>query len=79
MTTGKRCGVCKIATLVAGIGALNWGLVALFNFNLVTRLLGEMSTASRIAYIVVGVAGLMQIASLLNLCPCQKGTCDTSK
>lgn len=43
------------------IGGLNWGLVGLFNFNLVSALLGEMSWISRIVYIVVGISALYEI------------------
>ena len=68
----KKCPICKIAALLAGIGALNWGLVALFNFNLVTRFLGDATTATKAAYIVVGISGLMVLLSFFNLCPCQK-------
>ena len=70
--SGGCCMVCKIAKGVAGLGALNWGLVALFDFNLVERLLG-MGTAAKIVYVIIGVAGLLALASFANLCPCTKG------
>lgn len=66
----KKCPICKLAVLLAGIGALNWGLVALFNFNLVATLLGDMTTAAKVVYIVVGVAGLLLLVSLVKPCPC---------
>jgi uncharacterized membrane protein YuzA (DUF378 family) len=71
MTT-KRCVICKLAALLGGLGALNWGLVALFNFNLVDTVLGQGTTVSKVVYVVVGVAGLLVLLSLLNLCPCTK-------
>lgn len=40
------------------IGALNWGLIGIFKFNLVDYLFGEMSILSRIIYAVVGISGL---------------------
>lgn len=40
------------------IGAINWGLVGLFNFNLVTYLFGELSWFSRTIFALVGIAGL---------------------
>ena len=40
------------------IGALNWGLVGIFNFNLVSFLFGDMTTLSRIVYILVGISAL---------------------
>ena len=38
------------------VGAINWGLVGLFGFNLVSFLFGEMSWLSRIIYIVIAIA-----------------------
>lgn len=50
-----------VLTLVA-IGAINWGLVGAFNFNLVAAILGEGTTASAIVYILVGLAGLYSLS-----------------
>ncbi|OGB83354.1 hypothetical protein A3F66_00640 [candidate division TM6 bacterium RIFCSPHIGHO2_12_FULL_32_22] len=50
-----------VAVIIAAIGALNWGLVGLFNFNVVeqlTGLLGSKDLLARIVYILVGLAGL---------------------
>ena len=53
------------ATLVfTVIGALNWGLIGFFNFNLVEYLLGDGALITRIVYVLVMVAGLIQIALL---------------
>ena len=49
-----------VLTLVI-IGALNWLLIGLFNFDLVAMLFGEMSAFSRIIYALVGVSGLISI------------------
>ena len=46
-----------VLTLVI-IGALNWLLVGLFQFNLVDSIFGEMSILSRIIYTLVGICGL---------------------
>lgn len=43
------------------IGALNWGLVGLFNFDLVAALLGEMSSLSRVVYSLVGISALINV------------------
>ena len=43
---------------VALIGAINWGLIGLFNLNLVALLFGSMSAVSRIIYGLVGLCGL---------------------
>ena len=61
----KKCLVCKIATVLAGIGALNWGLVALFDLDLVATLLGSMPTVAKIVYMLVGVSGFLILASLV--------------
>lgn len=41
------------------VGALNWLLIGLFDFDLVATLFGEMSLLSRIVYSLVGIAGLI--------------------
>ena len=74
--TMKKCKICKVVTLLAGIGALNWGLVVLFHVNLVERLLGDMTTPARLVYALVGFSGLMIILSLVRCCPCCAKACD---
>lgn len=46
------------ACLLTLIGALNWGLVGLFGFDLVTYLFGTMSILSRIIYALVGLSAI---------------------
>lgn len=53
-----------IAFTLVIIGAINWGLVGAFDFNLVTTIFGEDSTLSDIIFILVGVAGLYTLYSL---------------
>ena len=73
--TGGKCGICKLVALLAGIGALNWGLVALFKVDLVARVLGSMPTAAKAAYVLVGIAGLLTLVSLVKCCPaCKPGS-----
>ncbi len=56
-----------IALLLVIIGALNWGLIGLFNFDLVAALFGgQTSLLSRIVYSLVGLAGLYSITFLLG-------------
>ena len=50
-----------VLTLVI-VGALNWLLIGLFQFNLVDSIFGEMSLLSRIIYGLVGLAGIWSIA-----------------
>lgn len=52
---------CIALTLVI-VGALNWLLVGLFEFNLVDSIFGELSLLSRIIYALVGLAGIWSIA-----------------
>ena len=47
-----------VALTLVIVGALNWLLVGLFQFNLVDTLFGEASILSRIVYVLVGLAGL---------------------
>ncbi len=77
MTGGKDCTVCKIVGLLVGIGALNWGLVGLFQIDLVEKVLGLMTPAARVVYGVIGVAGLLKLISLVKCCPCKGGSCGT--
>lgn len=53
--------VDMVALVLVIIGAINWGLVGLFNFNLVDTIFGTMSMVSRIIYTLVGIAGLWSI------------------
>ena len=64
-----------IAATLLVIGGLNWGLVALFDFDLVETVLGAMTTPSRLVYALVGLAAAYQVVSLRaiqkrwNVCP----------
>lgn len=48
-----------IAYILVIIGAINWGLVGFFGFDLVASIFGEMSTLSRIIYGIVGISALI--------------------
>ena len=50
-----------IALTLVIIGAINWLLIGLFNFDLVATIFGAMSVMSRIIYVLVGRAGLISI------------------
>lgn len=56
-----RNPVDLIALILVIVGGLNWGLVGLFGFDLVAAIFGDMSTLSRIIYILVGLAALYTI------------------
>ncbi len=51
----------RIALVLVIIGAINWGLIGLFGFNLVDSIFGTMSMVSRIIYTLVGISGLWTI------------------
>ena len=46
------------------VGGVNWGLVGLFNFDLVATLFGAGSALARVVYILVGLSALWQLGSL---------------
>lgn len=50
-----------IVLALIAIGAINWGLIGLFNFNLVTYLFGNMQAVSRIIFALVGIAGIWSL------------------
>lgn len=52
-----------IALVLVVVGGLNWGLVGLFDFNLVSALFGELSTLSRIVYSLVGLSAIYVAAT----------------
>ena len=56
----NKCLDC-IALTIAIIGAVNWGLIGFFSFDLVAFIFGEMSCLSRIIYAIVGICGLYLI------------------
>lgn len=57
---GNKAMDCTALTLSI-IGAVNWGLIGFFRFDLVAFLLGEMTLWSRIVYALVGLCGLYLI------------------
>lgn len=56
----------KICLVITIIGAVNWGLIGLFDFNLVDTIFGASSMFARIIYILVGITGLINIGILFN-------------
>ncbi len=52
----------RIALVLTIIGALNWGLIGFFDFNLVTSLFGDTNNViSRIIYSIIAIAGVINI------------------
>lgn len=61
------CGIHKIAIILVIVGALNWGLVGAFEFNLVETLLGAWPVVMRVVYVLVGLSAL----AMLGMCKCK--------
>ncbi|MCL5436245.1 MAG: DUF378 domain-containing protein [Patescibacteria group bacterium] len=57
-----------IAYTLVIIGALNWGLVGFFNFDLVAKIFGEMSMLSKVIYAVVGIAAIAELVTHKSAC-----------
>ena len=56
----------KVALALIIIGAINWGLIGFFDFNLVESLFGVESILPSIVYAIVGICGLINIGILFN-------------
>jgi hypothetical protein len=56
-----------VALTIAIIGAVNWGLIGFFDFNLVAAIFGSMTWFSRIIYGLVGICGLYLICFYMKL------------
>jgi len=54
----------KISLVISIIGCLNWGLVGIFNFNLVEFLFGDGTILTRLVYILVAISGIIDIGIL---------------
>ena len=54
----------NITLVLAIIGCVNWGLVGIFNFNLVEFLFGDGTILTRVVYVVVAISGLVNIGIL---------------
>lgn len=63
MMNTSWCTGHKLAWVLMFIGALNWGLVGLFDVNLVNMLLGSMPTVERVVYVLVGLSALFSLTS----------------
>ena len=57
----------KIALILVTIGALNWGAIGLFKFDIVAWIFGgQAATVSRIIYVLVALAGIWCISFLFR-------------
>jgi uncharacterized membrane protein YuzA (DUF378 family) len=69
MDNARTSGLTKALLVIATIGAINWGLIGFFNWNLVDAIFGgnlrfESSALSRVIYALVGIAG---VAGLIGM------------
>jgi uncharacterized protein len=53
----------KLVALLVIIGALNWGMIGLFNMNVVAEILGSATTITRVIYSLVGLSGVWMLLS----------------
>jgi uncharacterized membrane protein YuzA (DUF378 family) len=56
-----------IAYILVIIGAINWGLVGFFQFDLVAKIFGDLSVISRIIYALVGLSGLFLLLTYRDI------------
>ncbi|MBX7065722.1 MAG: DUF378 domain-containing protein [Parachlamydiales bacterium] len=60
-----------VAKLLMVIGALNWGLVGFFGYDLVGDIFGGMDSGlARVVFAIVGLAGLYGLVCLFRCCSC---------
>ncbi|RZL33547.1 MAG: DUF378 domain-containing protein [Rubrivivax sp.] len=57
-TTGRATALDWVALVLMIVGGLNWGLVGLFQFDLVAAIFGTMTGAARAVYTLVGIAAV---------------------
>ena len=67
--SSKYDWIGRLGVLLAVIGAVNWGLIGLFEWNLVAAILGDTATvvattAERVVYVLVGIGGVIAIPML---------------
>ena len=61
----------KVTLIFTIIGAINWGLIGFFDFNLVESLFGAESMLPKIVYAIVGICGLINIGIFFNRFECK--------
>jgi len=70
LSASPKLGIVDwIALVLMIVGAINWGLVGAFNFNLVAAILGEQTIPARVVYVLVGLAGLYGLSMPMRLRP----------
>ena len=64
------------AYILTLIGALNWGLVGIFGFDLVSAIFGEMTVMSRILYSIIGVSAIVTALTVYQCDALEPAECD---
>ncbi|MDU2671165.1 MAG: DUF378 domain-containing protein [Clostridium sp.] len=54
-----------VLTLII-LGSINWGLIGIFEFDLISNIFGYMSVFSRIIYSIIGISGLYAISFFIK-------------
>lgn len=57
----KGCGMSQLGWWLLVIGAINWGLVAAFGFNVVEMVFGSVSWLLTLVYVLIGLSGVMAL------------------
>lgn len=57
----KMCAVHKLAWILVLIGAINWGLIGAFNYNVVNMILGSWPMVERVVYVLVGLSAIAML------------------
>ena len=63
----KMNALDKVVYLLLVVGGLNWGLVGVFQWNLVDKLFGVDSGLSRVVYALVGLAAVYGVYSVVSM------------
>ena len=66
---------CKIGGTLVALGAINWGLIGIFQVDLFAQLFANAPVVSRVVYGIIGAAGLFQLIRIWK--PCCGGSCKT--
>ncbi len=65
-----NCRPSHVAWWLIVIGAINWGLIGAFDFNLVNTLLGSISWLETLVYVLVGISGLLMLMPKFGIKSC---------
>lgn len=61
--TNKTSTIDWIAIVLVILGGINWGIVGLFDFDIIAAIFGQFSGVTRVLYVIIGVGSLYMIAT----------------